>query len=133
MQPTVSINFDFELLTGWHHLDDAGYQQYRAEMADVRERIKRLVDILDEWSIPTTWNTVGHLFLQDCDGHPGLGPIKRDPETDHSESPLWYAQDLIRYLLESDAEIEIGSHSFSHDVFRGLPVERAHSDLDTFE
>jgi hypothetical protein len=84
--------------------------------------------VLNEFAMPITWATVGHLFLDSCnrDGQYGHGAMprppanplwqgdwyKHDPCTDLRRDPLWYAPDLIQQVLSAKA-----SHSFSHIDF----------------
>ena len=123
----VSSNFDFELITGWRGLSDSAYEAKEREMSDVRERIHDLIDRFETAGVPVTWNTVGHLALEACDGHEF--DIERDPETDRSDAGLWYAPDLVTRLLDADADFEIGSHSFSHPQFDTISRERANFEL----
>ncbi len=100
----------------------------------------RLVSLLDEYGIPITWATVGHLFLEKCArginglAHPQMPrpPVMtsppamarwtgdwyaHDPCTDYHADGLWYCPDLIHLILESKVSHELGSHSFSHISF----------------
>jgi len=101
--------------------------------------VSYLVPLLEEYDIPITWATVGHLFLERCErgtdsrAHPQMPrPVMttcramaswagdwyaRDPCTDYRLDPLWYCPDLIRLILSSKVRHEIASHSFSHISF----------------
>lgn len=100
-----------------------------------RTNIPRILDLCDEYSIPVTWATVGHLFLEKCGHFEGLKhpDIPRlnyfenefwkydkgdwfdyDPCTDYHIDPAWYAPDLIKDILSRNTKHEIGCHTFSH-------------------
>jgi hypothetical protein len=94
---------------------------------------------MDEYNIPATWATVGHLFLERCErgenglAHPEMVRLphfeteywkftsgdwyQHDPCTDCKRDPAWYAPDLIRLIIDAKAKHEIGCHSFSHGGF----------------
>lgn len=129
-QAAVSISADTEL--NWAFRARAEETRNRLGATE-RENIPYLLDMFRELSIPITWATVGHLFLESCrrDGpcaHPEMPrpPLnakwegdwyRHDPCTDVKRDPLWYAPDLIRLILSSDVPHEVGSHSFSHIDF----------------
>jgi len=100
-----------------------------------RENIPRILDLCDEYGVPVTWATVGHLFLESCntvDGikHPDILRLPHfendywkyakgdwfdyDPCTEYMSDPAWYAPDLIRDILSREVKHEIGCHTFSH-------------------
>jgi peptidoglycan/xylan/chitin deacetylase (PgdA/CDA1 family) len=93
-----------------------------------------ILRLLEEYSIPITWATVGHLFLEHCTrgsnglAHPDMPrPLSdgswsgdwysQDPCSDVRRAPSWYAPDLIQQIKESSIPHEIGCHSFSHADF----------------
>mgnify|MGYP000247656795 CR=1 FL=1 len=115
------FSWDFELAWGFHDLPTV---PEKFDREDLRSDIHRLVDALEEAEIPSTWATVGHLFLDACtstDGrvHPDL-PRPRpdwydcDPATDVDTDPAWYAPDVVERLVSADATQEIACHTFSH-------------------
>jgi peptidoglycan/xylan/chitin deacetylase (PgdA/CDA1 family) len=127
----VSISADFELNWAWRNLNP--------EERDLRGNRERqnfgyVLDLLNDYSVPVTWATVGHLFLDTCNknargiAHEEMprpnNPLRctgdwysQDPVTDYLEDPLWYAPDLIEQILESPVPHELGTHSFSHISF----------------
>jgi len=136
-QASVTISADFELswaCRGWRSAE-----QTRLNAARERCNVSSLVPLLEEYDIPVTWATVGHLFLERCErgadgrAHPQMPrPIMatrramarwigdwyaHDPCTDYRLDPLWYCPDLIRLILGSRVCHEIASHSFSHISF----------------
>ena len=99
-----------------------------------RENVPLIARMLEEESVPITWATVGHLFLESCErsscglahGDMPRPPknerwegdwYKHDPCTSLARDPAWYAPDLIRAILASRVKHEMGSHSFSHIDF----------------
>lgn len=133
----VLISADFEL--AWAPRYDksaANPLEYALELARrERENLPKILALADEFDIPITWATVGHLFLESCRAeenrkHPEIpavshyeGPFwdfsgqdwfEHDPCTDCDTSPEWYAPDLLRMILDARAEHEIGCHTFSH-------------------
>jgi glycosyltransferase involved in cell wall biosynthesis/peptidoglycan/xylan/chitin deacetylase (PgdA/CDA1 family) len=134
----LTISLDFELAWAWQYAR-RGDENYVAKGLREREQVPLLLKIFDEFNIPTTWATVGHLFLESCscgaDGlpHPGLPrppffttPLwnytsgdwyQHDPCSDARKAPAWYAPDLIEMILASSAGHELGCHGFSHVGF----------------
>lgn len=136
-QTVVLISADFEL--AWAPRYDksvANPLEYALQLAR-RERLNvpKIIELCDEFNIPITWATVGHLFLESCQAangkkHPEIpavghyeGPFwdfasndwfEHDPTSDLQHAPEWYAPDLIRRILDANAAHEIGSHTFSH-------------------
>jgi hypothetical protein len=127
----VCISGDFELSWAWRGRGDA-YMTSRG--TSERANFPFILDLLDEYSVPVTWATVGHLFLERCNrnssgvAHPEMSRTRRnrrwegdwylhDPCTDFRRDPLWYAPDLISRILEARTHHELGTHSFSHINF----------------
>lgn len=99
-----------------------------------RVNVPIILRILEGASIPITWATVGHLFLESCErGSCGLAHSHmprpphnphwdgdwylHDPCTNLRKHPGWYAPDLIEMIRASSIRHEIGTHSFSHIDF----------------
>ena len=129
---SVVISLDAELIWGFHNSETIPGE--RVESA--RESWRYLLNCFERYSIPATWTIVGHLFLDKCNGthanHPA-GPewFARDPGGQSNTDSHWFGPDLVREVLESTVEHEIGSHSFSHIEF-GHPettVDQAAAEL----
>ncbi|MCE1166096.1 MAG: polysaccharide deacetylase family protein [Bacteroidetes bacterium] len=131
------IYADFELGWAWRYSKINGDPGRLAEIKGLNERknVPYILDACDNYSIPVTWATVGHLFLDKCikggvSAHP---EIKRygyfenlfwkyesgdwfdaDPCTDVKTNPAWYCPDLIKQIRAVRTEHEIGCHTFSH-------------------
>ncbi len=101
-------------------------------MADLeRENIPILLSLFDEYAIPITWATVGHLFLESCSetSHDWMRRIPyfdhhwkytsgdwfdADPHTGYQQDSAWYAPDMIEMILKAAVRHEIGCHTYSH-------------------
>lgn len=115
------FSWDFELAWGFH---DHQQLPERFHKYDSRAYIGELIKILEQHAIPSTWATVGHLLLNQCnqtESRPYTeirAPTDRrydsDPCTSVQEDLLWYAPDLIARLRSCTVTQEIGSHTFSH-------------------
>jgi peptidoglycan/xylan/chitin deacetylase (PgdA/CDA1 family) len=134
---SATISADFELSWAWRGWRSA--EETRLRAARERRNVSYLVALLEEYAIPITWATVGHLFLERCEpgtdgrAHPHMPrPVMtrppamarwtgdwyaHDPCSDYRSDPLWYCPDLIRLILSSRVRHEIASHSFSHISF----------------
>ena len=131
------ISADFELAWAWRYSkgkkNSHDFVQEKAQLA--RKNVPAILELCDQYQIPITWATVGHLLLDRCSQngnkkHPEIlnvptyeGPFwdfngrdwfEHDPCTDFQTDPDWYAPDLVEMILNSRVEHEIGSHTFSH-------------------
>jgi hypothetical protein len=96
-----------------------------------RDYFPRLIELLDQYNIPATWAVVGHLFLDQCDGHPDLpqphyawssAPDSyRDPCSNLERAPWYYGPDIIAQIRAAKTQHEIGTHTFTH-VIAGDPA-----------
>ncbi len=115
----VVLSIDAELAWGFHDLQEPPADRLR----DPRAAWRRLVELLEEFSIPATWAVVGHLMLEEGNGdhadHPlaGSGWFDADPECDATAAGHWYGPDLVEEVRSAAADHEIGCHAFSHVVF----------------
>jgi len=125
------ISADFELNWAWRNLTK---KKRDAKGRAGRKNVSLILKILDEYKIPVTWATVGHLFLKECKSdalgrrHPDMPrPTVRqsssgdwyscDPASDYIVDNLWYGPDLIKEIISRKVSHEIGTHSFSHIDF----------------
>jgi len=129
----VVISADFELAWAWRYTK-TNKEPFKHALKKAKQEIVNIpvfVKSLEEYNIPITWATVGHLFLDSCkkEDHDWMRRIPHfdnhwlfdkgdwydyDPCSDYKKAPEWYAPDLIELILNSKAKHEIGSHSFSH-------------------
>lgn len=136
-QSVLLITADFELAWAWQYSKNFENPAEKAhEMAkQERKNVPVILDLCDEFAIPITWFTVGHLFLESCDringiAHPdiprfghfenefwkynGNDWFENDPCSNYNEAPEWYCPDLINMIINSKVKHEIGCHTFSH-------------------
>lgn len=130
------ISADFELAWAWQfaNINDS-YQLAINKARQARKNIPKILQLCEQYDIPITWATVGHLFLENCESHNGLPHaeiprlphlqnefwkfdgrdwFQNDPCSSVHKDPEWYAPDLIEKILESPVSHEIGCHTFSH-------------------
>ena len=130
------IGADFELAWAWQYSKSAiNNPEFASSKArQERKNIPILVHLCDNYSIPVTWATVGHLFLESCDkSHQPHSQMIRppyfenefwrfskgdwyqnDPCANFLNAPEWYCPDLIKLILNAKVMHEIGCHTFSH-------------------
>src|SRR5689334_21359673 len=97
------LSLDTEI--AWGTYDPKALARHKTSFDNNRILIRRLLDLLDQYSIPATFAVVGHLFLERCDGHPdvlqphyawALEPDSaRDPRSDLDHAPWYYGPDII--------------------------------------
>jgi hypothetical protein len=141
------VSLDFEL--SWGRFDHVDHAFLDSEAVVERRQIKRLLALMDQYEIPSTWAVVGHLMLDRCrrgSGHVAHAEIAphakyswfphdwyhHDPCTEAASAPAWYAPDVVEWIRGARVRHEIGSHSFGHIVF-GDPectAPMAKADLD---
>jgi len=143
----VCISGDFEMSWAWR---GRGHETAKRRGITERRNVPVILKLLEEYSIPITWATVGHLFLESCTrstsglAHAGM-PRPRandgwsgdwymhDPCSNAQKDPLWYAPDLIQKIIESRIRHEVGTHSFSHINFSAhcSTTELVHRELES--
>lgn len=136
-QAVVTITADFELAWAPRYNNTvANPLQFALKLARrERSNVPKILHVCEQFNIPITWATVGHLFLKSCKGNEhkkhaeipkvpaykgrywdfdGKDWFEYDPCTGLREDPEWYAPDLIEAFIESEVDHEIGCHTFSH-------------------
>lgn len=136
------LSLDFELI--WGTLDLFGPEGFRSAcVLERRTIVSDLLKLLDEYEIPATWCTVGHLFLDRCDGkhadrvrakhawHPEDW-FRHDPGGDEGPDSIFLGRALVEKVLACRTKQEIGFHSFSHMIWgdSGFSREAAESEID---
>lgn len=140
---------DFELAWAWQYAKNINFNDALIYARKARRNIPLILDLCDEYNIPITWATVGHLFLEKCNcenskPHPDVKRIQffennywkyhkgdwfqNDPCSNYIDSPEWYGPDLIKDILSRKTEHEIGCHTFSH-----IDCRNAVCPADVFE
>lgn len=137
------FSLDLELI--WGRFDLPNYQEFILKIAKERQVIDAILKLAKKYSIPITWATVGHLFLDKCNLYdkikhteitrPALSCFIRDrfeldPATNIKKDPIWYGTDIISKIKKNKIH-EIGSHTFSHVSFGGkyCTAELAESEI----
>ena len=131
------LSADFELAWAWRYTKSADNPLEKALIEARQERINIpiLIKLFEDYKIPVTWATVGHLFLENCNRNQGIPHeqlprlnsfeseywkyngkdwFEHDPCTDYKAAPEWYCPDLIKQIINSTVKHEIGCHTFSH-------------------
>lgn len=132
-----TLSMDLEL--SWGTIDHPGDRaKNRAYYEQTRTAIRKLLALLQSYQISATWAVTGHLFLDACqsaDGvkHPEIPRsnyphyhadwFAADPCSNVHQAPLWYAPDVIDWIINLPVEQEVGCHSFSH-ILMGHPATR---------
>jgi peptidoglycan/xylan/chitin deacetylase (PgdA/CDA1 family) len=133
----VILSADFELAWAWRYskMSHNPLEKALSKAKSERENMPKILEVCEQYNIPITWLTVGHLFLESCTKengipHPEILRLPKfennwwkfdtedwfadDPCTNYKTDPLWYCPDLIEMILHSSVHHEIGCHTFSH-------------------
>lgn len=115
---TASVTLSLELELGWGQHDKGGSDICSPDRSAEEEYLEKLLDACDRYELPITFDVVGHLLLESCDGsHSGPhedGWFDADPGTDAETNPLFYWPDLPHLITERDVNHELATHTFSH-------------------
>jgi hypothetical protein len=130
------ISVDFELAWAFRYSKKYSDPLLVASQLSQKTRLNfaTLLFLAEENKIPYSWATVGHLFLESCKpgDHNWMNRIpyfndhwkyikgdwfEHDPSTSYQENENWYAPDLIKLILASNINHELGCHTFSHIDF----------------
>lgn len=142
------ISADFELGWAFRYSKKNNNPIKMAEQS--RINFPFFLKLFDQYQIPITWATVGHLMLKSCKkgDHDWMHRIPYfkldhkwnfcdgdwydyDPYSDYQENNAWYAPDLVELILNAKVKHEIGCHSFSHIDFsnENCPREVAEDEI----
>lgn len=132
-----TLSADFELAWAWRFSKGAAdpLQMALQKARRARANMPELIQLCEQYNIPVTWATVGHLFLEECSCENGLPHphmkrlshfengywkfaegdwFKDDPCSNVKDAPEWYCPDLLDMIEKSPVKHEIGCHTFSH-------------------
>ena len=152
MKSHFMLAIDVELAWGRVHRKNIDLRKLERIAVNVREIVDPLIDLLEKYGIPITWNILGHLLLDHCTRNELSGlphadmPRPRyswlngdwyrfDPCSDIQRDPAWYGKDvvgkIVEYVKTSKVPHEIGCHSFSHQLFGdpGCDKELARAEI----
>ncbi len=101
MTGTFILSLDTEIAWG---TDAVNLPQYAYCFDNYPTILRRLIDLLEQYDIPTTWAVVGQLMLPATDGR-----------SDNKQPANWYhAPYVLDWIRSSKTAHEIGTHTFSH-------------------
>lgn len=134
------FSLDTELGTGFFDLDEDRKNLFSPDGSREREKIARVLALLNEYQIVATWAVVGHIFYkqcEECEICPILewkGKYKSFEEAYKTSHPLWYGADVIDMLLAQTTKHEIAFHGYSHEIFdeRRMSKEKAEVEIREF-
>lgn len=139
------ISLDFEMM--WGGIDIWTPNDYgKSHVEQVREIIKRLIDLFNKYHVHATFATVGLMMNHDKKEAMGHTPSSVPSYKDKKKSPyynqyinhindfdehLYFASDLIETLKEQH-DIEIGTHTYSHYYCweEGQTIEQFDADIN---
>lgn len=96
------ISLDTELLWG---RKDLNWKSFIDQAGRTRLVVQRLLELFSKYKVPATWAVVGKLFED--------GP-----------KDGWHGKDIIEMIKRAPFQ-EIGSHSYSHEVFDQIDYQKA--------
>ena len=131
----ISADFELAWATRYSKSSNNSLQNTLSKARIERENIPKIINLCENFNIPITWLTVGHLFLNSCEKYNGLSHnhlpritnfenefwhfsgkdwFEYDPCSNVYDAPEWYCPDLIKQIIDSKVNHEIGCHTFSH-------------------
>lgn len=128
----VTISMEVEL--GWGDHDTRNLQRLSEDGVIERQHLSKLLQTTDEYSIPISFDIVGHLFLEECSGNHD-GPhddewFQGDPGTDMQSDGLFYAPDIVEEIQNAKTDHELCTHTFSHALFDEISLEVSEWELE---
>lgn len=129
----MTLSIEIEL--GWGVHDLPGHDHLSPDGSEERRYLRKLIEKADDCGVPITFNIVGHLLLEECDGsHAGPyddGWLDADPGTDVETDPLYYAPDVAREIRAAEVDHELCTHTFSHIMCAQEPRAVVEHELET--
>lgn len=115
------ITFSMEIELGWGTHDTGELDRLSPDGQTERRYLSKLLATTETNQIPISFDVVGHLFLDECDGDhesPHRSDwFQADPGTDSLTDGLFYAPDAIENIKSASVDHEICTHTFSHALF----------------
>jgi len=129
-----SITISIEVELAWGHHDTGNYGNLSDDRIRETKALQKLLDVCKDCDISITFAVVGHLLLDSCNGvHKGTYPsswFQSDPGTNITDSPHFYAPDLVELIEQTDVNHEICTHTFSHTPYNELGQETVKEDIE---
>ncbi len=132
------FSLDTELGTGYFDKDEDRKRIFSSDGSREREKISRILSLLEEYQIIATWAVVGHIFYErceECEICPILkwkGKYQSYQEAYKTQHPLWYGADVVDTLLNAKIKHEIAFHGYSHEIFDSMSREKAETEIQEF-
>lgn len=127
------ITLSIELELGWGMHDQGEYGHLSHDRTAETQALNRLLDLVDRYDIPITFDIVGHLLHSSCSGqHSDLyqpGWWSEDPGSNSMEDPLFYAPDLAAEIRERPVNHEITTHTYSHLLANEATTDQLDDEL----
>jgi peptidoglycan/xylan/chitin deacetylase (PgdA/CDA1 family) len=115
---TGSVTISLEIELGWGQHDKQKNNICSADRSAEEQYLEKLLNTCNLHNIPITFNIIGHLLLQTCDGQHGgshsEGWFAADPGTDENTDPLFYWSNLPSIISDQIIDHEFATHTFSH-------------------
>ena len=136
-----TISLDFELY--WGVRNSRTLIDYKGNLLGVKNEIKKILNIFNDYNIHATWATVGFLFfpnikeLRKCyaDELPTYVNSKFNPyeyidNNDNLQNLYHFAPELLKIICKYNGQ-EIGTHTFSHYycLENGQTIEQFKQDI----
>lgn len=134
----MTISVEIELGWGFHDIKDPrDVPELSGDGSVEREALGWFLSLCDEFEVPVTFDVVGHLLLDSCEGdHGGPHPegwFQRDPGTDAETDPLFYFPEVVGEIRGADVDHEICTHTFSHVLCDEVGADVLDWELDRVE
>lgn len=133
MVGSLTISIEVELGWGVHDLQDD--EHLSEDGAEERKYLQKFLAKADSCGVPVSFDIVGHLLLEECDGvHQGAYPdgwFASDPGTDVDADPLFYAPELAADIVSAQTDHELCTHTFSHLLCGEASGELLECELET--
>lgn len=140
MVGTVTLSIEVELAWGFHDLPPRTRGRGSPLSADRSAEtgaLDRLLARCDRLDVPITFDVVGHLGHDGCDGHAGSPHAQNwfdaDPTSNAESDPLFYAPELVRAIGDASADHEVATHTYSHVLCDDVPNHVLDWELDAVE
>jgi len=137
MAATVTLSIEVELAWGRHDLPGGGRQVLDPERTAETSALQRLLATCDRLDLPISFDVVGHLLHESCDGthdsphEPGW--FDADPGSDVGTDPLFYAPDLVERIDDATTDHEICTHTYSHALCDEISKETLEWEFERVE
>ncbi len=134
-----SLSVDLSLAWGEHDLNEDTLDLEQRAILTREQFLAPFIKLLHKHHIRATWNVVGHLLLDRCDGYHQPAPMyarypdwyRMDPILEEKKAPAWYGLEVIEQIQAADPKQEFGCMGFSHEIFNepGMTAEVAKASL----